>query len=186
MEMIKKNELYEKIKKSLKKYIDDNYVDIKKYTMENGVREKAGRISGTFLSSKINKTSSSRNHTKDSLENRVNHISDTWQESLFNFIDIKGFNEVEVYKTAGIDRKLFSKIRSNKDYKPKKNTVLAFAIALNLNIDETRDFLKRAGYALSPSSKFDLIIEYFIENEIYDFYTINLALTDYKESVIIE
>ena len=116
-----------------------------------------------------------------SLEDRIAHVSDTWQESLFHLIDEKGYTDTEVYKRANIDRKLFSKIRSNAKYKPKKSTAVAFALALELNLDETRDFLARAGYALSPSSLSDLIVEYFIEQEVYDIYTINLALFDHNQ-----
>ncbi len=121
-----------------------------------------------------------------SLEDVVRNISDTWQESLFRIIDEKGLADTDVYKKAGIDRKLFSKIRSNKDYKPKKDTAVVLALALELNLDETRDILGRAGYALSPSSISDLIIEYFITNEIYDLYTINLALFEHKQPLLSE
>ena len=96
----------------------------------------------------------------------------------------KGYTDIEVYKRANVDRKLFSKIRSNKDYKPKKPTALAFALALKLNVDETKDFLGRAGYALSKSSVSDLIVEYFIDNGVYDIMTINLALYEHNEPLL--
>nr|MCR5603794.1 RNase III inhibitor [Lachnospiraceae bacterium] len=112
------------------------------------------------------------------------HVADTWQESLLHIIDEKGYTDTEVYKRANVDRKLFSKIRGNTAYQPKKITAVAFALALKLNLDETKDLLGRAGYALSPSSIFDLIIEYFIEHGVYDTYTINLALFEHDQPIL--
>ncbi len=118
------------------------------------------------------------------LDEIMAHVGETWQESLLRLIDERGFTDVEVYKRANVDRKLFSKIRSNAGYQPKKITAVAFALALKLNLDETKDLIGRAGYALSPSSKFDLIVEYFIENEVYDTYTINLALFEHEQPLL--
>lgn len=118
------------------------------------------------------------------LDELVNQVKETWQENLFRLIDEKGYTDTEVYKRANVDRKLFSKIRSNPSYQPKKSTAVAFALAMKLNLDETKDFLARAGYALSPSSKADLIVEYFIDNEEFDIYTINLALFDHEQPLL--
>lgn len=96
----------------------------------------------------------------------------------------KGKTDVEAYKKAGIDRRLFSKIRSNPAYHPRKNTVLALAIALHLDINETKDLLTRAEYAFSPSNKGDLIVKYFIEHQVYDLIAINFALEEYGQTII--
>lgn len=114
----------------------------------------------------------------------MSQIGENFQERLLRLIDERNMTDVEVYKKANLDRKLFSKIRCNPDYKPKKKTALALAIALRLNLDETKDLLGRVELALSPVSKFDLIIEYFIENEVYDVYTINMALFKYQQPML--
>lgn len=99
------------------------------------------------------------------------------------YIQDDAFN-ASVYKKANIDRKLFSKIRCNEDYKPKKKTAVALAIALELDIDDMKDLLARAEIALSPSNKFDLIIEYFISHKEYNVYKINLALFQHKQPIL--
>jgi hypothetical protein len=111
-------------------------------------------------------------------------LGQTFQEKLLTLIDDKGYSDTQVYKRANIDRKLFSKIRCNPDYKPSKTTALALSIALELNLDETKDLLGRAGLALSPSSKSDLIVQYCIMNEIYDIYDINVLLFDYDQQLL--
>lgn len=109
---------------------------------------------------------------------------ETFQELLFRLIDRKGLEDKVVYKKANIDRKHFSKIRSNVNYNPSKRTALALAVALGLNIDETRDLLLRAGIALSRSNAFDLIVEYCIEHKITDIYEINCILFKYDQPTL--
>ena len=107
-----------------------------------------------------------------------------FSETLLKLIDRTGKKDSEIYKKANVDRKLFSKIRNNKDYKPSKTTALAFAFALELNIDETKDFIGRAGFALSHSSKFDVIVEYFIVNGNYNVFELNEVLFAFDQPLI--
>lgn len=119
-----------------------------------------------------------------SLEDVIAQLGETFGERLFRMIDERGMTDVEVYKRANLDRKLFSKIRCNPEYRPKKKTALALAIALKLNLDDTRDLLARAELALSPGSRSDLIVQYFIERQVYDIYTINMALFAHGEAAL--
>ncbi|MCC8051317.1 MAG: macro domain-containing protein [Clostridiales bacterium] len=119
-----------------------------------------------------------------SLDDALGNVGENFQQRLFHLIDERGLTDVDVYKRANMDRKLFSKIRCNENYKPKKKTALALAIALKLNLDDTVDLLKRAELALSPSSKSDLIIEYFISRKEYDIYNINLALFEHGQPIL--
>ena len=116
-----------------------------------------------------------------SLDDVLGTTGETFQQRLFRLIDASGMDDVTVYKRANIDRKVFSRIRCKQDYKPKKRTAVAFAIALELDLSTTLDLLSRAELAFSPSSRFDLIVSYFITNRIYDIYKINTALFDYGQ-----
>lgn len=119
-----------------------------------------------------------------SLDEVLDSSEDTFQQRLFKLIDESGMDDVTVYKKANIDRKVFSRIRCKEDYKPKKKTAVAFAIALQLDMPTMLDLLSRAEIAFSPSNKFDLIITYFITNKVYDIYEINAALFKYGQPIL--
>ena len=198
----------EKLFHSVKSYIDETYVVetlSEEYddTNRRSVRHLADEIiMPEFLLRKMvsGKKQTEENHdlcettsiyteapsaAPRTLEDLLDELEETFSEHLIRLIDQKGMKDPDVYKKANVDRKLFSKIKNDKDYRPKKTTALAFAFALELSLDETLDLIGRAGYTLSHSSKFDVIIEYFLQEEIYDLYTINETLFTFEQPTLI-
>ena len=119
------------------------------------------------------------------LEERMRHISDTFSQYLLYLIQSKGMENSEVWKRAIVDKKVFSKIKNNANYHPNKITALCLCVGAKLNLDETKDLLARAGYALSPCDKTDIIFSYFIENQIYDMIELDIQLEEHGLPCII-
>lgn len=118
------------------------------------------------------------------IASEIERLDEGFSECLMSLIAEKGMGEVECYRRANVDRKLFSKIRSDRFYRVSKNTAIAFAIALRLDLDETQALLGKAGYVLTHSSKSDMIVEYFIKRKIYDVLEINEALFSFDQPLL--
>lgn len=167
----------EKLLGEVESYIDEHYVDSHRRSRKLLDVEYQALNEKKILSP-------APTATLKGLDDIVENLDEPFNATLFRLIDAKGKTDVEVYKRANIDRKLFSKIRTGNGYMPGKRTILALAIALELSLDETDDLLERAGYALSHCQKFDVIVEFFIVNGKYDIFEINEVLFKYDQPLL--
>jgi len=184
--------LSQKLLGDVKAFIDENYVDEKedKYQRRRRTRveEKKPDFRDFALGAVLFEESVAYKQIPAPLkpagiDDLMKRLDEPFSVFLLRLIDAKGKTDVEIYKKANIDRKLFSKIR-NPDYRPSKKTVVALSVALELTLGETGALLESAGFALSRNQKFDVIVEYFITRAVYDVYTINNVLFEYDQPLL--
>lgn len=167
----------EEILGNVRSYIDENYV-----SAHRGQRRELLPVEAQAL--RPPSAAAPPRSIPNGLDEQIRTLDEPFNTALLRLIDERGKTDAEVYKRANIDRKLFSKIRTGKGYQPGKRTILALAIALELSLEETDDLLERAGYALSHSQKFDVIVEFFIVSGKYDIFEINEVLFQYDQPLL--
>ena len=177
--------IFDKITKFRKKRAEEKTLE-KETVKESGLSEEALPEEfdvSTMQKTKIQKGMSSTMSVNRNIDNLMNQLEETFSQRLLRMIDERGMTDSETYTKAYVDRRHFSKIRKDVNYVPNKKTVLAFTIALELSLDEAKDLLASAGFALSRSSKTDIIVAYFLQNKIYDMFEINDVLDAYGQPV---
>lgn len=166
-------QLSEALYASVESYIDDHYIEEHKFSNRYRESERREIAYSVPYSPK-----------QQSMDDVIKRMDETFAEMLLRLIDERGLKDPDVYKKANVTKQTFSKIRNNNQYTPTKQTAVAFAIALQLNLDETKDLLLKSGFALSNSNYFDVIISYFLESKRYDVNEINSVLFHYNEKLL--